>query len=428
MLQGLLSTPRGRVECGVGVLLDDCFAHCVYPLGRTAIITGASRGIGKEIALKLARDGANIVVAAKTTRPHPKLLGTIHSAVEEIEKAGGKGLACVVDVRDEQSVTRAVSEAIGKFGGLDILVNNASAISLTGTLETTMKTFDLMHQINTRGTFLMSQKCIPFLKNGKNPHILNISPPLNMAKQWFANHVAYTMAKYGMSMCVLGMHEELRPYNIAVNALWPRTAIWTAAMEMISSGTAQNSCRKPTIMADAAYVLLSRDSAHYTGNFVIDDEILREEGVQDFDQYSFDPEATLLEDFFLPAVADTTDSKTTTSISSLDVMINDITQRITPDMVQKVRAIYQLDIIEGQKIHNIYFNLKNGEGGVYKSLNNTEYVDVHFITDLQTTCKLFSGEMSPIIAAAFGKLKIEGNKEKAVLFSELFKSSNKGKL
>ncbi|KAL3993596.1 short chain dehydrogenase family protein [Acanthocheilonema viteae] len=396
--------------------------------GRTAIITGASRGIGKEIALKLAKDGANIVVAAKTAEPHPKLPGTIYSTVKDVEKAGGKGLACVVDVRDEQSVTRAVSEAVEKFGGLDILINNASAISLTGTLETTMKKFDLMHQINTRGTFLMSQKCIPFLKNGKNPHILNISPPLNMAKQWFANHVAYTMAKYGMSMCVLGMHEELRPFNIAVNALWPRTAIWTAAMEMISSGTVQNSCRKPTIMADAAYALLSRDSTYYTGNFVTDEEILREEGIQDFDQYSFDPGATLLEDFFLPEIAETTDSKTTTSILFLDVMINETKQRITPDMVQEIQAIYQFDVMEGEKIHSIYFNLKNGQGGVYKSSNNTEHVDVHFITDLQTSCKLFSGEMSPTTAVALGKFKIEGNKEKALLFSQLFKPSNKSKL
>ncbi|VDO35731.1 unnamed protein product [Onchocerca flexuosa] len=315
--------------------------------GRTVVITGASRGIGKEIALKLAKDGANIVVAAKTTEAHPKLPGTIYSAVEDIEKAGGKGLACVVDVRDEQSVTKAISEAIQKFGGIDILINNASAISLTGTLQTTMKKFDLMHQINTRGTFLMSQKCIPFLKNGKNPHILNISPPLNMAKQWFANHVAYTMAKYGMSMCVLGMHEELRPFNIAVNALWPRTAIWTAAMEMISAGSARNNCRKPTIMADAAYAVLSRDSTNYTGNFVIDEEILREEGIQDFDQYSINPGATLLEDFFLSDVAEIGSPETATSILSVDAMINEVKQRITPDIVQKIQAIYQFDVIEG---------------------------------------------------------------------------------
>ncbi|OZC06549.1 hydroxysteroid dehydrogenase-like protein 2 family protein [Onchocerca flexuosa] len=396
--------------------------------GRTVVITGASRGIGKEIALKLAKDGANIVVAAKTTEAHPKLPGTIYSAVEDIEKAGGKGLACVVDVRDEQSVTKAISEAIQKFGGIDILINNASAISLTGTLQTTMKKFDLMHQINTRGTFLMSQKCIPFLKNGKNPHILNISPPLNMAKQWFANHVAYTMAKYGMSMCVLGMHEELRPFNIAVNALWPRTAIWTAAMEMISAGSARNNCRKPTIMADAAYAVLSRDSTNYTGNFVIDEEILREEGIQDFDQYSINPGATLLEDFFLSDVAEIGSPETATSILSVDAMINEVKQRITPDIVQKIQAIYQFDVVEGAKIHSVYFNLKNGQAGIHKTLNNTKDVDVRFITDPQTLCKLFNGKISPTVAVASEKFKIEGNMEKALLLSQLFKSSNKNKL
>ncbi|KAK6102806.1 short chain dehydrogenase family protein [Brugia pahangi] len=395
--------------------------------GRTVIITGASRGIGKEIALKLAKDGANIVVAAKTAQPHPKLPGTIYSAVEDIEKAGGKGLACVVDVRDEQSVTKAVSETVEKFGGIDILINNASAISLTGTLQTTMKKFDLMHQINTRGTFLMSQKCIPFLKNGRNPHILNISPPLNMAKHWFTNHVAYTMAKYGMSMCVLGMHEELRHFNIAVNALWPRTAIWTVAMEMISTKAAQNNCRKPTIMADAAYALLSRDSTNYTGNFVIDEEILREEGMKDFDQYSVNPGATLLEDFFLSDVAETANFGTATSILSLDVLIDETKQRITPDIVQKIQAIYQFDVIEGPKIHSVYFNLKNGQGGIHKSLDNTQHVDVHFTIDLQTLYKLFSGEMPLTIAVTSGKLKIEGSMEKALLFSQLFKPLNKRK-
>uniref|UniRef100_A0A915PXX9 Hydroxysteroid dehydrogenase-like protein 2 n=1 Tax=Setaria digitata TaxID=48799 RepID=A0A915PXX9_9BILA len=391
---------------------------------RTVIITGASRGIGKEIALKLAKDGANIVVAAKTAEPHPKLPGTIYSAVEEIEKAGGKGLACVVDVRDEQSITEAISKAVKKFGGIDILINNASAISLTGTLQTTMKKFDLMHQINTRGTFLMSQKCIPFLKNGKNPHILNISPPLNMAKQWFANHVAYTMAKYGMSMCVLGMHEELRPYKIAVNALWPRTAIWTTAMDVISGGTVQNNCRKPTIMADAAYALLSRNSEHYTGNFAIDDDILREEGINNFSQYAINPEATLLEDFFLSDSSER-DSGTASSLSLMDLMINEAKKRITPDLVHNVQAIYQYDVIEGSKIHTIYFDLKNGQGGVCKSLNNNEHADVRFITDKQTSYNLFNGKTSPATAITSGKFRIEGNMGKALLFSQIFKPTNK---
>uniref|UniRef100_A0A183CW08 Hydroxysteroid dehydrogenase-like protein 2 n=1 Tax=Gongylonema pulchrum TaxID=637853 RepID=A0A183CW08_9BILA len=398
--------------------------------GRTVVITGASRGIGKEIALKLAKDGANIVVAAKTIEPHPKLPGTIHSAVEEIEKVGGKGLACAVDVRNEQSVSKAVTEAVSKFGGIDILVNNASAISLTGTLETTMKKFDLMHQINLRGTFLMSQKCIPYLKKGKNPHILNISPPLNMNKRWFANHVAYTMAKYGMSMCALGMHEELRPFKIAVNALWPRTAIWTAAMDMISGGTAQNECRKPEIMADAAYALLSRDSGTYSGNFAIDDDILREEGIQDFEQYTVKPGEKLMTDFFL----DEEDAKRhdesakTIPMQSLDVLIQEASQRITPEFVKKLQAIYQLNVSSGSDSRTVYFDLKNGAGGVYSTLNATEHVDVCFETDPATLYNLFTGKISSTVAFASGKFKISGSMEKAMLFSHVLKRSSRSKL
>ena len=208
--------------------------------GKTLFVTGATRGIGKAIALRAAKDGANVVVAAKTSEPHPKLPGTIWSAAEEIERAGGKALACVVDVRDETQIAAAVAEAVRVFGGVDILVNNASAISLTGTLETPMKRYDLMHQVNTRGTFACSQACIPHLARAKNPHILNLAPPLNMEARWFAPHVAYTMAKYGMSMCVLGMAEELRPKRIAVNALWPRTAIATAAIQNLLGGEADD--------------------------------------------------------------------------------------------------------------------------------------------------------------------------------------------
>ncbi|GMR44958.1 hypothetical protein PMAYCL1PPCAC_15153, partial [Pristionchus mayeri] len=277
--------------------------------GRTAIITGASRGIGKEIGLRLAKDGANIVVAAKTATPHPKLAGTIYSAAEEIEKvciiatesqAGGKALPVILDVRDEKSVKDCVEKAVDKFGGIDILINNASAISLTGTEATDMKRYDLMHSINTRGTFLMSKTCIPHLRKGKNPHILNLSPPLLMDKIWFAPHVAYTMAKFGMSMCVLGMHEELKPDGIAVNALWPVTVIWTAAMDMMTEGKGKDGCRHPRIVADAAYAILSKDSRKFTGNFAIDEEILKEEGVSDFSQYAMDPNAPLFPDFFIP--------------------------------------------------------------------------------------------------------------------------------
>ena len=268
--------------------------------GKTLFITGASRGIGLAIAKRAARDGANIVIAAKTTEPHPKLPGTIYSAAEEIEKAGGKALPCIVDIRDEQQIAAAVAETVAKFGGIDILVNNASAISLTGTLATPMKRYDLMHGVNVRGTFACSQACIPHLKKAENPHILMNSPPLNMEARWFAPHVAYTMAKFGMSMCVLGMAEELRPEGIAVNAIWPRTAIATAAVQNLLGGEeAVRGARTPEIMADAAYAILTKPSRTFTGNFCIDDEVLKNEGVTDFDQYQVVPGAPLLPDFFL---------------------------------------------------------------------------------------------------------------------------------
>jgi citronellol/citronellal dehydrogenase len=268
---------------------------------KTVFITGASRGIGKAIALRAARDGANVVVAAKTSEAHPKLPGTIHTAAAEIERAGGRALAVPMDVRDEAAVDRAVQEAVAAFGGLDILVNNASAIFLSGTLETPMKRFDLMHQVNTRGTFLCTQRCLPHLQRAANPHVLNISPPLNLAPRWFAPHVAYTMAKYGMSLCVLGMAEEFRPLGIAVNALWPRTGIDTAAIAYIAGPEMQRRCRTPEIVADAAHAILTRASRRCTGNFFVDDEVLREEGVTDFSRYRHEGvgEAELMADFFL---------------------------------------------------------------------------------------------------------------------------------
>ncbi|KAL5279151.1 HSDL2 family protein [Megaselia abdita] len=270
--------------------------------GKTLFITGASRGIGKAIALKAARDGANIVVAAKTADPHPKLPGTIYTAAEEIEKAGGKALPCVVDVRDELAVRAAVKQAAEKFGGIDIVINNASAISLTPTGLTDMKRYDLMNQINARGTFLVSKECLPYLEKSQHAHILNISPPLNMNPKWFANHVAYTIAKYGMSMCVLGMAKEFKTKNIAVNALWPRTAIHTTAMKMLAGDSSFRVSRKPEIMADAAYVILCRTpSPAITGKFLIDDEVLKGSGIKDFKPYACDPTNTepLMTDFFL---------------------------------------------------------------------------------------------------------------------------------
>lgn len=271
--------------------------------GKTVFITGGSRGIGLAIALKCARDGANITIAAKTADPHPKLEGTIYTSVEEIEAAGGQGLACQVDIRDEDMVTDAVAKTVKKFGGIDILINNASAISLTPTLQTEMKRYDLMHSVNTRGTFMVSKACIPHLLKSENPHVLNISPPLNMDAKWFGPHVAYTMAKFGMSMCVLGMAEEFKKQGVAFNALWPRTTIATAAIKNLLGGeAAMRGSRKPDIMADAAHFILTRDAKEHSGNFYIDDEVLASEGIKDLSGYAVDPKATLLPDFFVDPV------------------------------------------------------------------------------------------------------------------------------
>jgi citronellol/citronellal dehydrogenase len=267
--------------------------------GKTLLITGASRGIGLAIALRAAADGANIAVLAKTTEPHPKLPGTIYTAAEEIEAAGGKALPLATDIRSEEQVQAAVAATVERFGGIDILVNNASAISLTGTLATPMKRFDLMFGVNVRGTYLCSQTCIPHLAMSANPHILNLSPPLNMEARWFSGHVAYSMAKFGMSMCVLGMSEELKPEGIAVNALWPRTAIDTAALAMLGGFVSAKNARKPEILADAAHWILTRPSRETTGNFFLDDEVLAEAGITDLDPYAVQPGQPLIQDFFV---------------------------------------------------------------------------------------------------------------------------------
>ncbi len=269
--------------------------------GKTLFISGASRGIGLAIGKRAAQDGANVVIVAKTDKPHPKLPGTVWTAVEEIEQAGGKGLGIVCDIRNEDEVADAVAKAVEKFGGIDALINNASAISLTGTLETTMKRYDLMNQVNARGTFLCSQKCIPHLEKSDNPHILNNSPPLSLDAQWFKNHTAYTIAKFGMSMCALGMAAELKDKGIAVNTIWPRTAIATAAVNNLLGGVeAMKKCRKPEIMADAAYSIITKPSREFTGNFCIDDNVLKADGVTDFDQYAITPGEELMPDFFIP--------------------------------------------------------------------------------------------------------------------------------
>jgi citronellol/citronellal dehydrogenase len=268
---------------------------------KTLFVSGASRGIGLAIARRAAQDGANIILAAKTAEPHPKLPGTIYTAAEEIEEVGGKSLPVICDIRDEENVRNAVNEGVDKFGGIDICINNASAIQLTGTLLTDMKKFDLMHQINSRGTYLVSKVCLPHLLKSNNPHILNLSPPLDMDAKWFGSHVAYTMAKFGMSMCVLGMAEEFKEEGVAVNALWPRTAIATAAIKNALGGDAiMNISRSPSIMADAAYLMLTKDSKEFTGNFCIDDNLLAENGVTDFSQYAEVPFNELAPDFFVP--------------------------------------------------------------------------------------------------------------------------------
>lgn len=271
--------------------------------GKKIFITGGSRGIGLAIALRAARDGASVAIAAKTSDPNPKLPGTIHSAAEEIRAAGGTALPIQCDLRDEVQITASVSQAAEAFGGIDILINNASAINLTPTEATPAKRFDLMFDVNVRGTFLTSQAAIPHLRAsaeaGRNPHILTLSPPLSMKAKWFQHHVAYTMAKYGMSMCVLGMSEEFRKTGIAVNALWPRTAIDTAALQMIP-GIDTATCRTPEILADAAYVILNRASKECTGNFFVDDEVLASVGITDLEKYSVVPGTTdFLLDFFL---------------------------------------------------------------------------------------------------------------------------------
>ncbi len=265
---------------------------------KTIFITGGSRGIGLAIALRAAKDGANVVIAAKTDAPHPDLPGTIHTAAAEIEQAGGKALGIRMDIREEAQVEAAIKQAADHFGGIDILVNNASAIFLAGTTDTPMKRYDLMHQINIRGTFMACQKAIPYLKKSKNPHILTLSPPIDLNPKWFENHCAYTISKFGMSMCMLGMAAELKESNIACNSLWPRTLIYTAAMKMIGNIKPEN-CRNEQIVADAAHCILTSDSKTHSGNFYIDEDVLSAHGIKDFTAYSIAPGHKLIPDLYL---------------------------------------------------------------------------------------------------------------------------------
>ncbi|XP_008546412.1 hydroxysteroid dehydrogenase-like protein 2 [Microplitis demolitor] len=400
--------------------------------GRTLFITGASRGIGKSIALKAAKDGANIVICAKTAEPHPKLSGTIYTAAKEVEEAGGKALPCMVDVRDEAQVVAAVNEAVNKFGGIDIVVNNASAISLTPTLDTDMKRYDLMNNINTRGTFLVSKTCIPFLKKSPNPHILNLSPPLSMKPKWFQSNLAYTLSKYGMSMCAMGMAEEFKKDGIAVNALWPKTAIHTAAIEMLTRGEGFNVSRKADIIADAAYVIFCRDSKSITGRFIVDEQILKEEGITDFTPYACNPEFKdkLMLDFFLDEedfqgsnhiVFDPTKKpKANENSKDLNVIFTAIRANLTADLVKKTTAIYQFNIT-GDNPATWFLDLKTGNGALEKG-KPSHPADAVLTMEANNFFDMFSGKLKPASAFMMGKLKIDGNLQVAMKLEKLMTS------
>ncbi|GAB1606267.1 hydroxysteroid dehydrogenase-like protein 2 [Argonauta hians] len=405
--------------------------------GKTLFITGASRGIGKYIALKAARDGANIAIAAKTADPHPSLPGTIYTTAKEVEQAGGKSLPCVVDIRYEDQVQKAINETVSKFGGIDILVNNASAISLTGTLQTPMKRYDLMMGINARGTYLCSQACIPHLMKSDNPHILNLSPPLNMNPKWFTNHVAYTMAKYGMSMCVLGMSGELEPHGIAVNALWPRTAIYTAAMKMLGGGDeVEKSCRKPEIMADAAYVILSKDSRTFTGNFCIDDTVLNEVGVTDLEPYSCVPGSTFIPDFFLDVDPATVEESAGSEPSKPSVaaegqigkVFHNIDSLLNEDIVKSVNGVYAFHLT-GEEAGEWYLDMASGSGAVGKGSPPSGKADVTLTLSDGDFVKIFTGKLKPTMALMSGKLRIKGDMPLALKLEKLMgKVAQKAKL
>ena len=400
--------------------------------GRTIFITGASRGIGKTIALKAAKDGANIVIAAKTAEPHPKLPGTIYTAAKEIEQMGGKALPCIVDVRDEAQVVSAVENAVNKFGGIDVVINNASAISLTGTLQTDMKKYDLMNNINARGTFLVSKVCLPYLLKSSNPHIVNISPPLSMKPIWFKNHVAYTISKFGMSMCALGMAEEFKENGVAVNAVWPKTAIHTAAIEMLSGPDSSDFSRKPEIMGDAVYALISKDSRSITGQFLIDEEILKQEGITDFTEYACNPanKDKLMLDFFIEENLDLQNDakivgmqKTATtqdgskSNAKIAQIFTAIEANLNNELVNKTGAVFQFNV-KGDEASIWFLDLKNGKGAVGKG-EPSQPPDAVLTMDSQNFFAMFTGKLKPASAFMMGKLKINGNLQKAMKLEKL---------
>ncbi|NXI25819.1 HSDL2 protein, partial [Sterrhoptilus dennistouni] len=400
--------------------------------GCTLFITGASRGIGKAIALKAAKDGANIVIAAKTAEPHPTLPGTIYTAAEEIEAAGGKALPCIVNVREEQQIINAVEKAVKTFGGIDILVNNASAISLTGTLETATKKVNLMMDVNVRGTYLTSKACLPHLRKSKNPHILNLSPPMNLNPMWFKNHCAYTISKYGMSMCVLGMAEEFRG-EVAVNALWPKTAIHTAAMDMLGGAGIEKQCRKTDILADAAYCILTKPKT-FTGNFIIDEVLLREEGVKDFDVYAIAPVIFLIgaaqEEKKLSGSqqegADGAKVKTESAAAEPSGPVAEtfrvIRGVVTEEYVRSTQGVFQFELSgDGGGTWHIDLKTKNGSAGFGKP---PVAADVVMSMSSADFVKMFTGKLKPTLAFMSGKLRIKGNMALAIKLEKLLSQLN----
>lgn len=366
--------------------------------GKTLFITGASRGIGKAIALKAARDGANIVIAAKTAKPHPKLPGTIYTAAKEVEDAGGKCLPCAVDIQDEEAVYNAVGEAVKKFGGIDILVNNASVINLTGTLETTMKKYDLMSRVNVRGTYLCSKACLPYLKDATNPHILNITVPLNMRHEWFKDNIAYSISKFGMTLCVLGMSQEFKNDGIAVNALWPKKAIATVAVEVLYDKDTLKYCRKDSIIADAAYVMLTRDSKTRTGEYLYDEEVLMEEGITDFNQYLVSPEDMMMG-------TETSESP----VEGVAEVFEALKSCCNKEVVQMVNAVFEFQLT-GKEPGVWYLDLKDNEGSVGSGKYPGGEVGCTMIMDSEDFVRMFQGHLNPLQLSMLDRLEIKGHK------------------
>jgi len=418
--------------------------------GHTIFISGASRGIGKAIGLRCAKDGANVVIAAKTAEPHPKLPGTIYTAADEIEAAGGKALPCIVDIRDESSVRKALDATHSEFGNVDILVNNASAISLTGTLQTGMKKYDLMNQINARGTYLCSHVMMPDLlkaaKEGKHAHMMAISPPLSMKEMWFKNHTAYSIAKFGMSMSVLGMAGEFRDEGVCCNALWPRTAIWTAAMKMLGGDTdeAAAGCRTTEIMEEAAYEILT---SKRTGGFFIDEDILREKGVTDFGKYECVPGAPLIPDFFVDdyeekygkidaktiigkGAKDVADMKAQENankadINTIDGVFQAMSQTVASqgeELCGRIKAKYQFDMKDTKSSY--YLDLLDAPGSCGKLEGEMEPT-TRFVMKEKDFVKMFKGKLKPTTAFMTGKMKIKGDMQKAMALEKLMAKMNK---